>query len=252
VCYYITRFIAVAKFAGSGKAGLCMNKRWKIMLSAAVVMCLAVACGDSMETTTAGSESTISESSSGEILMDGLEYLLSDDKEDVIQIPDTEEEQDPETQESAEGQPQETVSENAVEDTVELVLYYSNGRFDSLDSEKVEAEQLTPDSLISMLSMHNIVSLDTKVLSFEEEEMVGGSILHLDLSHEIEDYLCTMTREAESIIIASVTDTFLENYGADAIYITVEGEPLSTPYTVYEDSLKMCMPQDLMETSAED
>jgi hypothetical protein len=99
-----------------------------------------------------------------------------------------------------------------------------------------------------MLSMHNIVSLDTKVLSFEEEEMVGGKVLHLDLSKEIEDYLYTMTREAESIIIASVTDTFLENYDADVIYITVEGEALDTPYTVYENGLKKCMPQDLMVT----
>jgi hypothetical protein len=230
-----------------------MSNRWKVFLAAVTVMCMAAACGKSTETTTADNESAVSESSSGEILMDSLEYLLSDEKEDVIQIPDTEEdEKDSETQEETTEQEQAIDSENEEEETTELVLYYSNGSFDSLDSEVVEAEELSPDNLISMLSMHNIVSLDTKVLSFEEEEMVGGSILHLDLSREIEDYLYTMTREAESIIIASVTDTFLENYGADAIYITVEGEPLNTPYTVYENALKKCMPQDLMVTEEDE
>jgi hypothetical protein len=185
--------------------------------------------------------------------MDSLEYLLSDEKEDVIQIPDSdEEEQESETQEETTEEAKETEPENGSEDTTELVLYYSNGSFDSLDSEIVEAEELSPDNLISMLSMHNIVSLDTKVLSFEEEEMVGGKVLHLDLSKEIEDYLYTMTREAESIIIASVTDTFLENYDADVIYITVEGEALDTPYTVYENGLKKCMPQDLMVTAEDE
>jgi hypothetical protein len=230
-----------------------MNKRWKLMPAAILVLCLAAACGNSTETTTADNESAVSESSSSEILMDSLEYLLSDEKEDVIQIPDSdEEEQESETQEETTEEAKETEPENGSEDTTELVLYYSNGSFDSLDSEIVEAEELSPDNLISMLSMHNIVSLDTKVLSFEEEEMVGGKVLHLDLSKEIEDYLYTMTREAESIIIASVTDTFLENYDADVIYITVEGEALDTPYTVYENGLKKCMPQDLMVTAEDE
>lgn len=228
-----------------------MNKRIKITLAAVAAMFVIVACSNATENTTIVGEEVVPEVSSGEMLVDGLEYLLSEDKEDIIQIPDSEDnDSETETQEDAAGETKNSESEDAEEDIkqVELVLYYSNGTFDSLDSETVEAEEMTAEMIISSLSRHNIVSLDTKVLSFKEEEIVGGKVLHLDLSKAIDEYLRTMTKEAESIIIASITDTFLENYKADFIYITVEGEPLSTPYAVYDGALKKCMPQDLIET----
>ncbi|MBO5208084.1 MAG: GerMN domain-containing protein [Lachnospiraceae bacterium] len=228
-----------------------MNKRMKITLAAVAAMFIIAACSNAAENTTTVGENVVPEASSGEMLVDGLEYLLSEDKEDIIQIPDAmesvsdTESEEADTIEEFEDIP--TDDREADTEQVELILYYSNGTFDSLDSDLVEAEKLTAETLISALSRHNIVSLDTKVLSFEEEEIVGGKILHLDLSKAIDEYLRTMTREAESIIIASITDTFLENYKADSIYITVDGEPLTTPYAVYDEPLKKCMPQDLIE-----
>lgn len=229
-----------------------MNKRMKITLAAVAAMFIVVACSSAAENTTTV-ENAVPETSSGEMLVDGLEYLLSEDKEDIIQIPDTEDKvSDADTVEGDTSKESGEISANNIEtdtEQVELVLYYSNGTFDSLDSDIVEAEKMTAETIISALSRHNIVSLDTKVVSFEEEDIAGGKILHLDLSKAIDDYLRTMTREAESIIIASITDTFLENYKADAIYITVDGEPLTTPYAVYEEALTKCMPQDLIEAS---
>lgn len=228
-----------------------MNKRMKITLAAVAAMFIIAACSNAAEDTTTVGENTVPEASSGEMLVDGLEYLLSEDKEDIIQIPDV-----AETGSDSEAEETDTAEEakdippdNTEADTeqAELILYYSNGTFDSLDSDIVEAEKLTAETLISALSRRNIVSLDTKVLSFEEEEIAGGKILHLNLSKAIDEYLRTMTREAESIIIASITDTFLENYKADSIYITVDGEPLTTPYAVYDGALKKCMPQELIE-----
>ncbi len=228
-----------------------MNKKMMITLAAVAAMLVIAACSNDTEQTQVIGENVVPEASSGEMLVDGLEYLLSEEKEDVIQIPeadgnsvDNEIEEADETEQEKDG-----VSDNAVADieTAELVLYYSNGTFDSLESETVEAEKKTAETIIAALSRHNIVSLDTKVLSFEEDETVDGKILHLDLSKAIDDYLRTMTREAESIIIASITDSFLDNYEADYIYITVNGKPLETPYAVYDGALQKCMPQDLME-----
>lgn len=196
-----------------------MNKTIKPMLAAVAAMLAMVACSSTAQQTVSTGEDAVPEASSGEMLADGLEYLLSDDKEDVIKIPESE----------------------------EIVLYYSNGTFDSLESETVEVVEKTPEAIISALARHNIVSLDTKLLSFTEEDMVDGKVLHLDLSKAFDEYLMTMTKEAESIIIASITDTFLENYDAGLIYITVEGEPLTTPYAVYDGALQKCTPQELLE-----
>ena len=95
--------------------------------------------------------------------------------------------------------------------------------------------------------MHNIVSLDTKVLAFEQGEQDGASMLYLDLSRSAEGYLQTMSKEAECIIVASVINTFLENYDADAICLTVEGEPLGTSNTEYVEPIGRCTPEELME-----
>lgn len=232
-----------------------MNKKIKPILAAVAAMLVIAACSSTAQQTVSTGEDVVPEASSGEMLVDGLEYLLSDDKEDVIQIPETEENgpsienEDKEKKEQVEESKEEGVSDNDIADTEseEIVLYYSNGTFDSLESETVEVAEKTPEAIISALARHNIVSLDTKVLSFSEEDMVGGKILHLDLSKALDGYLRTMTKEAESVIIASITDTFLESYVADYIYITVEEKPLTTPYAVYDGALQKCMPQDLLE-----
>lgn len=232
-----------------------MNKTIKPILAAVAAMLVMVACSSTAQQTISTGEDVVPEASSGEMLVDGLEYLLSDDKEDIIHIPETEESEpgieneNKEEKEQIEESNEEDVSDNDIMDTEseEIVLYYSNGTFDSLESETVEVAEKTPEAIISALARHNIVSLDTKVLSFSEEDMVGGKILHMDLSKALDGYLRTMTKEAESVIIASITDTFLESYGADYIYISVEEKPLTTPYAVYDGALQKCMPQDLLE-----
>ena len=112
------------------------------------------------------------------------------------------------------------------------VVYYSNASCDGLDSQVEQASELTPDALIAALARHNIVSLDTKVLSFSEEENEEGRVIYLDLSAGMNHYLETMTKEAKDIIIDSIASTFLENYQADSIQIEVGGKPLYSSVTL--------------------
>lgn len=180
---------------------------------AAFVLILAVlltACGRRADSTVITEEIVVPEMSSEDLLVSSLEYLLQDEEtEEVQEVPVDDD------AESAKD-----------EETVSLVLYYSNGSFDGLSSQTEEADELTADVLIAALARHNIVSLDTKVLSFEEKESEEGKVLYLNLSAEMNQYLSTMSKEAKNIIIDSITSTFLENYKADFIYIQIKGEPL--------------------------
>jgi len=176
---------------------------------AALVLVLAVlltACGGRGGGTVTTEEIVVPEMSSEDLLVDSLEYLLRDDGE-------------------ASGEEEDAGSAEGTE-TISLILYYSNGSCDGLASQTEEAEELTADALTAALARHNIVSLDTKVLSFEEKEEEEGKVLYLDLSAEMDHYLSTMTKEAKNIIIDSITKTFLENYKADIIHIRIAGEPL--------------------------
>lgn len=186
-----------------------MKKGKKTALVLAAVI-LLTACGRKADGTTTTEEIVVPEMSSEDLLVNSLEYLLQDD----------------ENQERIQEQEVSAQVEEENVGAVEFVVYYSNGTCDGLDSRTERAEELTAEVLVAALARHNIVSLDTKVLSFTQEETVAGKVLVLDLSEEMNQYLSTMTREARDIIINSIASTFLKNYNADIIRIQITGEPL--------------------------
>lgn len=220
-----------------------MKKRTGMTLAALVLMFALAACGEKTEQAASLTEDTGTQKSSSELLADGLEYLLGDDTEDAI--PDVEEDISQTEKETI--QEEEQLEQHIEENAEDMVIYYSNGSLESLASDTVSDKEKTAENIISALARHNIVSLDTKVLSFQEEEIVGGNMLHLDLSKAFLNYLKTMTRESESIIIASLTNTFLENYKAAGIYITIEGEALTTAYGTYEMPMTVSTPEELLQ-----
>lgn len=242
-----------------------MKKRNMLALAAIALMVLTAACGKGVGKT-ADTAIEAPETSSKELLVDGLEYLLSDEKEDVIKIPEATAGEDYETlREAAQeqsGEEGEKEDNEKKEEGVKLseegepqsiTVYYSNGSFDSLDSDVVEAPVKDAETIITLLAWHNIVSLDTKVESFavEKDEATGENEITLELSGEFEEYLKTMTDEAESIIVASLANTFLDNYDAAAICLKVDGKPLKTPYAEYREALPECMPEDVQKMREE-
>lgn len=228
------------------------NKTAFMAISAIFAMIFLAACGSRAEETMASGEMAVPEMSSEEILVSSIEFLLRDDE--VEEEEKTQEDNDPtadlqETSEQPEdpGKPDETQTvqdEEALEN--EAVIYYGNGASSELSRKKVEVKDRTPEEVLKALAKYNIVSLDTKLLAYEEEERNGDKILHIDLSKAAGEYLGTMSMEAESIIISSVINTFLENFDADAIRITVAGKPLTSSHRVYEEEMVKCTPGELL------
>ncbi len=217
-------------------------KNRKLMAVILVLTVLALAaCGNRVEETAAMDNIPDSETSTSDILVDSLEFLLSEDatktdgeeqapEEDAEQAPEEDAEQAPEGEE-------ELTDEKS--EQKEVTIYYGNGASEMLSSEKAAMEQVTAEKLIEALLRHNIVSLGTKVNSFEEEDADGVKKLKLDLSKTFREYLKTMTQEGEKIIISSVAATFLEAYGAEEITITVEGKALETEHASYEEPIRL-------------
>lgn len=147
---------------------------------------------------------------------------------------------------------EETLLTVAGTDSELIVIYYNGESAQELGREEVEVRDKTPESILAALARHNIVSLDTKVLSFEVTDLVGEKYAYLDLSGAFAEYLGMMTDEAESVIIASLVNTYLENYGASKLFLTVEGETLQTTYRSYEKGIGKSMPEDILRLSKED
>ncbi|MCH5257968.1 MAG: GerMN domain-containing protein [Lachnospiraceae bacterium] len=195
-----------------------MNKRKLTALMAVLVMSAMAACGNTKEASNMNEVEAEHMESSTNILVSTLEYMLNED----------------EVQGEAEDNKDQAEEEETL-DQVEATIYYGNGASDKLNTEVSTMEELTAENLISALSGHNIVSLGTKVNSFEEEEGTRGKALHLDLDKAFREYLKTMNKESEKIILASVTATFLEAYDAESITITVDGKVLETNHNTYEE-----------------
>lgn len=242
-----------------------MKKKKKVAIAVTSIAVFLAACGISPEQGVTSAEMVAPEVSSQDILISSLEYLLLDDTQENVQ--DTErqdsqeqesEMQDSQTQnvpeesediseDSEDVSEEQTHMEEEITEGEEAVIYYGNGGSSSLNQETMVIEEITPEELINALAMHNIVSLDTKVLAFDQGDQDGTSTLYLDLSRSAGGYLQTMSKEAECIIVASVINTFLENYEADAICLTVEGKPLGTSHTEYAEPIGRCTPEELME-----
>lgn len=207
-----------------------MKNRRKTVFAIIIMVVLLAACGIRADKSVTSGEIVAPEVSSEDLLVSSLEYLLLDDNADA---PD---EQTPQEEDAVQG-----------EEAEEAVVYFGDGGSVALKQETVEVEAISPEELVNALARHNIVSLDTKVLSFEQSEENGADVLYLDLSKAAGEYLRTMSKEAECIIVAAIVDTFLENYGADAIYIMVEGETLVTSNTEYTVPITQCTPEELLD-----
>lgn len=222
-----------------------MKNGKKAALAAVVAAVLLAACGSRTDEVVASGEIVVPEMSSEDLLVSSLEYLLLDDEEESGQ--DLKEQHEVQEEQEVSGELKD-VQQDAEELQGETaVIYYGKGGTLDLIEETVTLQEKNADELIDALARHNIMSLDTKVISFEEGQEGDMTVLYLDLSKAAGEYLRTMSKEAECIIVASVVNTFLENYQADMIYLMVEGKSLLVSNAEYTEPIGRCTPEDLMK-----
>ena len=231
-----------------------MKKVGRAAAVAAVMAVLLSACGTLAGGRVDSGEIVVPEMSSEDLLVSSLELLLEEEEvpKEAQDLSEAEQEQPQGVEEQVEEQAEDQADKKEQERVPaenEAVIFYGNAGSYDLNREIVPIGEKTAEELVDALARHNIMSLDTKVLSFEEKEEDGEQILHLDLSKAAGEYLKTMSREAECIILASVVNTFLENYEADGVFIAVNGKPLTTKNAEYPYALKRCTPEELLEKS---
>lgn len=117
-------------------------------------------------------------------------------------------------------------------------IYYSSRDFSHLMMKEEYLTQKTPETILTSLAMHNIVTLDTNSNSFSVVVTEEGKVrLVLDLNRKFSKYLQTMAEQSEMVIMASLTNTFLNNYDADELVLTVDGSTLKTSHNTYKEPL---------------
>ena len=117
---------------------------------------------------------------------------------------------------------------------IPAAYYYGDENAEKLLKAEGEIPGLSAQNLIDLLARRQVLPEGIVVWEFQNEE----GILSLDLSHEFADAAGQMGSAGEYILLGSLTNTFLDAYGAQGLNLTVEGNPLETGHNIYDFTLK--------------
>ena len=199
-----------------------MKKRYiGLVICLAICLIIAGCSSKSKDYTATPEEIVVPEESVIPDAATAVEKIIN--KEDIIEISD-----------SSLNTEEDTVVEEKPQ--VSATLFYVFGDYSEFQtSVDMLEEGYSADDLLGRLVIHNIVPLDCKVKNFDVvTEDDGTKTISLDLSDSFKQYLSTMSDKAEEAILASLADTFLYNYNAERINITIGGQIISTKSGDYE------------------
>ncbi len=125
------------------------------------------------------------------------------------------------------------VSTQPMQSGVTVSLYVSNDSADGLLRTTAELPALTAENVTAALVSAAVLPEQTTVRAFSAD----GDHLSLDLSQEFAAGVRRSGTAGETMILSSLTNTFLEAFGASSLTLTVEGAPLETGRNVYDAPL---------------
>ena len=116
-----------------------------------------------------------------------------------------------------------------------VTLYEGNETADGLNASTAELSSLTGAALTDALTAIGAIPAGTQCLHCSSGALEDGAIrLSLDLSVDFEEGIRVMGTAGETMMLASLVNTFLEAFQADALALTIEGEPLETGHNRYD------------------
>ena len=116
-----------------------------------------------------------------------------------------------------------------------ITIYSGNELCDGFETTDYEVFYYNSATLIEKLTEQGVLTNDIELLSEEYD----GTCLHLDFNEAFRNLINSMGTAGEYIIIGSVVNTFLDNYGdlASSVFITVNGEIFESGHVIYDFEL---------------
>lgn len=117
-------------------------------------------------------------------------------------------------------------------------LYYGDENAENIVQKTVYVDKVTEDSVMEQLAQ--ALKLDSNIqlkkISFG---MHGGDkVVMLDFNQAFADYMKKLSQSGETVVMGSITNTFLDCYQSELLLVTVEGKVLDTGREAYEEYLE--------------
>ncbi|MGF6991062.1 hypothetical protein M2145_002490 [Lachnospiraceae bacterium PF1-21] len=155
------------------------------------------------------------------------------DKPDKVVIEDADTEQDKNESETNTEEPTEVENK----DKVLMKVIYPDEQYLKFESETVEVEEITPAAILNQLVIHEVMSPEVSVLSFEKVTDYGEAAINLNLSQAYGSYLAGMGSTGEYYCLGALCNSFIDNYDVVKIKVQVEGQSLQTGHNLYDSYL---------------
>ena len=93
--------------------------------------------------------------------------------------------------------------------------------------------KLTAQNLVNLLIEEKVLPEGVRVRNFQ----VAQKLISLDLTGEMEEAAGKLGTSGEYILMGSLVNTFLSNYDAEQLELTIEGRKLATGHEIYDEPL---------------
>jgi Sporulation and spore germination. len=120
----------------------------------------------------------------------------------------------------------------------EIIISILNENTSTIDMKSVYISEITPENIVDVLISENVLNNDIVINNFLSEEIDGKLVLRLDFNEAFTKYMKQYGSAGVEFIKASLCNTFMDNYNAEEVWITVDGvspkgEHFDFSYPVY-------------------
>lgn len=116
---------------------------------------------------------------------------------------------------------------------VTVTYYHGDEDMAHVVPETAEIPECTPQALMDLLVEKGVLTETVTVNTFSDEK----GELRLDLSGSFATQMQSTGSAGETMMMASVVNTFLTTFDATSLLLTVDGEPLTTGHMIYDEAL---------------
>ena len=109
-------------------------------------------------------------------------------------------------------------------------VYVPNSNVDGFDMITIYTEDISAESVLSELEKWDVLPDAVSTYSFR----IDDGLISIDFNQAFGDAVCAMGTSGEYMIVGSVVNTFLDAFGAESLFFTVDGQVLESGHAVYD------------------
>lgn len=117
-------------------------------------------------------------------------------------------------------------------------LYYGDENAENIVQKTVYVDKVTEDSVMKQLAQALKLDSNIRLKKISFGMHGGDKVVMLDFNQAFADYMKKLSQSGETVVMGSITNTFLDCYQSELLLVTVEGKVLDTGREAYEEYLE--------------